>query len=783
MSVRRTYYGNLAAGNVVAGNTQHGESLTDIEGYTLPMEQARLSALLDPGVGEGLQISAVLGQPGLTVATGVAVDGRGRTAVLAVDGAAVVDQSLPGDQQRNVPTVAVTANGAQLPTDGISGAQVLSIVPREVLVTGSLGQDPVLVHAPWLHLEPVAAWTDNSQSVPLATVTLDQAGAVTTLAADRRLIATPADGFVTRFPTATPGQSPVIGQATGGRLRALADGGLELARMAPGGTVTPALTIEGATGHLGVGTATPKAMAEIDNGSAPTLGLSLATSGTGWGAGLQLANRSGPAGRTYGTWVGADGRWRFTDVDLSVDRLVVEPGGHVGIGLPMAATAACSLHVEGSEVHSGGSGAGFSFMDRHVSGFVATPAGGQRWVWYAQDGTARLWSGHDQLTVGAQGEGGGLDVPRRMRVRQGGDASAGIWLQQKGSGDAGFLGMSDDSHVGMWGMHAGWALVMDVGSGRISTKGPLDVGAGTRADLHVTGDAVVGAGGNGALTVRHVNGKASGNDGDDDLYLNWGTGRGVHVGGQTLAPLAVHGNAVVEGDLRASGGITLPPSGVIQGEGRLHISGGELLYLLNHDGVVIGTEWGGNGNLTVEGRQLRIGNPPPLPSWSGGGLMTLDVFASGALYVGGDFNNPKCVFYANGTKHFVIDHPLDPENKSLHHVCIEGPEAAVFYRGSARLVDGRAEVELPAYFEGLARADGRTVMLTAVCDDDEPVGVLAASPVRDGRFTVRASDGRNAAQRFCWEVKAVRADVEPLAVETLKAGREAIAGADRAGQA
>lgn len=65
----------------------------------------------------------------------------------------------------------------------------------------------------------------------------------------------------------------------------------------------------------------------------------------------------------------------------------------------------------------------------------------------------------------------------------------------------------------------------------------------------------------------------------------------------------------------------------------------------------------------------------------------------------------------------------------------------------------------------------RTVMLTAVCEDDEQVAVLAASPVRRGRFTVRAADGRNPSQRFCWEVKAVRADVEPLAVETEKAGR------------
>ena len=35
--------------------------------------------------------------------------------------------------------------------------------------------------------------------------------------------------------------------------------------------------------------------------------------------------------------------------------------------------------------------------------------------------------------------------------------------------------------------------------------------------------------------------------------------------------------------------------------GRLHVSGNEHLYLLNKDGVIVGKEWGGNGNLSVQG--------------------------------------------------------------------------------------------------------------------------------------------------------------------------------------
>ncbi len=47
--------------------------------------------------------------------------------------------------------------------------------------------------------------------------------------------------------------------------------------------------------------------------------------------------------------------------------------------------------------------------------------------------------------------------------------------------------------------------------------------------------------------------------------------------------------------------ITLPNANNINTKGRQHISGDELLYVLNKNGVVIGKEWGGTGNLSVQG--------------------------------------------------------------------------------------------------------------------------------------------------------------------------------------
>lgn len=81
--------------------------------------------------------------------------------------------------------------------------------------------------------------------------------------------------------------------------------------------------------------------------------------------------------------------------------LSVTTNGSVGIGTNNPVR---SLHVEGNEIHSSGGGAGFSFSDRSKPEFVNNPTKGERWVWYAQDGNARLWSGEDVLTVKEEGD-------------------------------------------------------------------------------------------------------------------------------------------------------------------------------------------------------------------------------------------------------------------------------------------------------------------------------------------------------------------------------------------
>jgi hypothetical protein len=106
-----------------------------------------------------------------------------------------------------------------------------------------------------------------------------------------------------------------------------------------------------------------------------------------------------------------------------------------------------------------------------------------------------------------------------------------------------------------------------------------------------------------------------------------------------------------------------------------------------------------------------------------------------------------------GSKNFAVPDPIDDE-MMLIHSCLEGPEIGVFYRGEGVTAGGWAEITLPEYFEALTFPEDRSVLLTALFEEeDEPISSLAASRVKDGKFKVWSGVPT---QKFYWEVKAVR---------------------------
>jgi hypothetical protein len=107
---------------------------------------------------------------------------------------------------------------------------------------------------------------------------------------------------------------------------------------------------------------------------------------------------------------------------------------------------------------------------------------------------------------------------------------------------------------------------------------------------------------------------------------------------------------------------------------------------------------------------------------------------------------------SKGSGSFVIDHPLDPENKLLRHNFVESPENLLIYRGKVRLDDaGEARVAMPDYFGALTKEDEASIHLTPI---SRPTLVAAEWEPGFENFVVRGAAGLE----VYWEVLADRDD-------------------------
>ena len=124
--------------------------------------------------------------------------------------------------------------------------------------------------------------------------------------------------------------------------------------------------------------------------------------------------------------------------------------------------------------------------------------------------------------------------------------------------------------------------------------------------------------------------------------------------------------------------------------------------------------------------------------------------------------NDKVLFYNGGeigvgsvnAKPFVIPHPTN-NDKYLVHVCLEGPEAGIYYRGKGTIInDTEITIELPDY----AKLIGYdfTTQITRLYSGKETLGLsYQTSEVIDGKFTVYGTNGS-----FYWLVQGKRSDIE-----------------------
>ena len=244
---------------------------------------------------------------------------------------------------------------------------------------------------------------------------------------------------------------------------------------------------------------------------------------------LQLETDSAPTDSIRLENITVDNEGIISSLDEPVRQLAsLWVDGKVGIGTK---SPQLQLHVEGgSEMHSGGIGGGVSFSDRGKD-FVISPTAGERWVWFAQSGTARLWSGSDKLSITADGHVGiGTATP-----------AFPLSIRAAGTGEQ-LLGFEDPNGKTKWnfnlllgGNYSGlYFCETGIANDRLFLQNGGNIGIGTltpTAKLEVNGTLKVS--GNGHIEVlgqANVNdaaiilGRSSGDPGSLFIVPKLGTG-------------------------------------------------------------------------------------------------------------------------------------------------------------------------------------------------------------------------------------------------------------------
>lgn len=199
-------------------------------------------------------------------------------------------------------------------------------------------------------------------------------------------------------------------------------------------------------------------------------------------------------------------------------------------------------------------------------------------------------------------------------------------------------------------------------------------GAGLYGNGTATGDGVYGIG-NGA---NGVEGFSQFNTG-----VRGSSGTGYGVWGSSTTFDGVHG------DTSSNNSAVAGVNGA-QGNGVYGYSAGDPSTFDSGDGV------------------QAVGTASCSGQFCGPGSFALQVYGiadfSNFVGVGGDLN-------VLGSKNFVAPHPADP-SKEIAFVALEGPESGTYFRGTARLVGGYAEVAVPESFRLVTSEQGMTVVAT-----------------------------------------------------------------------
>jgi len=360
----------------------------------------------------------------------------------------------------------------------------------------------------------------------------------------------------------------------------------------------------------------------------------------------------------------------------------------------------------------GGSGAGDSITADNGSVKITLPATGtSNSAIEAKSNKASSWAiGAENTSSGVAVLGDITGTTNQYNAIQG--SSYSNYNSGGGIGSGGVAGFYEGSGdgVGVYGSI--------VSSTSIGIAGVFGYNARTNGGFGVNGQGYAGVVGEGVLLTQNCFG------------VYGATTRGVGTQGETndIAFQGVVGrNYATYGS--AGSGIGVMGDGLTGVWGQTTDGNGYGVFGIN------GSTSGTTNNIGVGG-QGWVGVYGSFDNTSGAGGY--------GVYADGDLGS-------SGTKSFVIDHPLDPENKLLKHYCIESPEVLNMYRGNVVLnQNGEAVVRLPDYFESINV--NYSYILTPI---GAPANLYIKKKIENGNFEIA---GGNPNMEVSWTVYAQRND-------------------------
>ncbi len=206
------------------------------------------------------------------------------------------------------------------------------------------------------------------------------------------------------------------------------------------------------------------------------------------------------------------------------------------------------------------------------------------------------------------------------------------------------------------------------------------------------------------------------------------------VGIGTTAPLT---DLDIRGSARLNGNLDVISTARINGALRV----GDTFQVFRNDGAGVGfVPDNVDFNIQNDGENSIILNVS-----RSNGSSIFQVLPNGDVRVNGNFS------VSGGSKNFVLDHPLDPENKNLSHNAVEGPGYYTLYQGRVTCDDaGQARAELPDYFEAL----NTDVHYQLTCVGGF-ANVYVAQEVQNNTFVIA---GGTPGLTVSWQVTATRND-------------------------